>query len=130
MPSIAVQRYFVDNRCDEHVLPRQDIEVVDVCPGPVASDIARAAPWPINNIVAWGMRHTFQTPERAALPVVKLALQGAAGFHEAFEPSDTSGAAAVHFHMSERRAALAEAADIGSGEWIWSMTDSVLKQWL
>ena len=50
--------------------------------------------------------------------------------HEAFEPSDTSGAAAVHFHMSERRAALAEAADIGSGEWIWSMTDSVLKQWL
>ena len=101
--------------------------MIDVCPGPVASDIARAAPWPINKIVAWGMRHMFQTPERAALPVVKLALQGAAAFPEA---SEASHAAAVHFHMSEPRPALAEAIDIASGEWIWRMADNALERWL
>ena len=102
---------------------RQDIEVVDVCPGPVASDIARAAPWPINQIVAWAMRQTFQTPERAALPVVKLALQGAAAF------PGTSGAA-VHFHMSEPRSAVAEATDTTNGKWLWGVTSSVLERWL
>ncbi len=101
--------------------------MVDVCPGPVASDIARAAPWPINKIVAWGMRHTFQTPERAALPVVKLALSGAAAFPQA---SDISGAGSVHFHMSEPRLALAEASDVASGEWLWRMASSALERWL
>jgi NAD(P)-dependent dehydrogenase (short-subunit alcohol dehydrogenase family) len=113
-----------------HELARrqQGVEVLDVCPGPVASDIARAAPWPVNHIVAWGMRQTFQTPERAALPVVKLALQGAAAFRDHSKTSDPAGA--VHFHMSEPRPAVVEATDIANGEWIWSMTSSVVENWV
>jgi hypothetical protein len=99
-----------------------------VCPGPVASEIARDAPWPINELVIWGMRQAFQTSQRAALPVVKLALEGTAAFASAHQTSSSEtegwwvGSKSVHFHMSEARPAADEAADEVSGDWLWDIT--------
>jgi len=50
-----------------------EIDVFHMCPGPVASNIARDAP-PLIRLIANGMIHTlFPSPEKAARPVIYLA---------------------------------------------------------
>jgi len=66
------------------------------------------------------MRQTFQSGQRAALPVVKLALEGPSAFG--------GDGSALHFHMSEPRNAAAEAADTAIGQWLWEMTGEALKR--
>ena len=91
--------------------------VFDICPGPVASEIAREAPWPISSITQFGMKLIFPSPPEAALPVLSLAVQ----------PLDVlPDAAAVHYHMSEPLAAGASADDAKVGAWLWKETMQLL----
>ncbi len=104
------------------------LSVVDVCPGPVASEIARHAPWPLNAIVREALRLVFPSAARAALAVVELAIQP----RELIQPVGLSSEARpthyrpVHFHMSEHRAASSEAAEPAIGQWLWDETQMLI----
>jgi len=96
----------------------EGISVFDICPGPVASDIARDAPWWLAWLVKHTLAFTFPSPFEAALPVVALAV----------EDIETlpGGGRAVHHHMSEARGAGGGASDPAWGSWLWDQTQSLL----
>jgi len=79
-----------------------------VCPGPVVSDIARSAPWPLPEIVGLGMRLFFQPANEAALPIMWLALSPMAQKEKE-----------VNWHMSQARRAGQNVSDPDVGKWIW-----------
>ena len=87
--------------------------IKDVCPGPVASEIARDAPWPLGDLTLVGMWLTFPSPSDAALPIVERLL--------------ADKTADVHYHMSEVRAAGSHAQDAAVGEWLWKQTAELLR---
>ena len=87
--------------------------IKDVCPGPVASEIARDAPWPLGDLTLVGMWLTFPSPSDAALPLVERLLAGKT--------------ADVHYHMSEVRAAGSHAQDAAVGDWLWKQTAELLR---
>jgi len=87
--------------------------IKDVCPGPVASEIARDAPWPLGDLTLFGMWLTFPSPSDAALPLVERLLAGKT--------------ADVHYHMSEVRAAGSHAQDAAVGDWLWKQTAELLR---
>ena len=87
--------------------------IKDVCPGPVASEIARDAPWPLGDLTLFGMWLTFPSPSDAALPIVERLLAGKT--------------ADVHYHMSEVRAAGSHAQDAAVGDWLWKQTAELLR---
>ena len=91
--------------------------VFDICPGPVASEIAREAPWPIGTITQLGMKLIFPSPTDAALPVLSLAVR---------QLDDLPDATAVHYHMSEPLPAGASADDAKVGAWLWQDTMQIL----
>ena len=83
--------------------------------GFVGSAIARDAPWPLAPIVQCGMGLAFPSPTEAALPVIELALLGA------------DAPSAVHYHMSEPKAAGAGADDLSNGSWLWEETERLIR---
>jgi len=87
--------------------------IKDVCPGPVASQIARDAPWPLGDLTLFGIWLTFPSPSDAALPLVERLLAGKT--------------ADVHYHMSEVRAAGSHAQDAAVGDWLWKQTAELLR---
>jgi len=87
--------------------------IKDVCPGPVASEIARDAPWPLGDLTLFGMWLTFPSPSDAALPLVERLLAGKT--------------ADVHYHMKEVRAAGSHAQDAAVGDWLWKQTAELLR---
>eukprot|EP01062_Namystynia_karyoxenos_P003190 TRINITY_DN11124_c1_g1_i1.p1 TRINITY_DN11124_c1_g1~~TRINITY_DN11124_c1_g1_i1.p1 ORF type:complete len:410 (+),score=101.37 TRINITY_DN11124_c1_g1_i1:81-1232(+) len=91
-------------------------EVVDMCPGPVASDIARDAPWPFNALTKAWMGLIFPSALDAALPVLWLAT----------DPSAAQGE--VHYHIAEPRRAGAGAADPELGAWVYEQTQGLLRR--
>ena len=94
------------------------LRVFDICPGPVASEIARDAPWPIGDVAQYGMWATFPSPADAALPVVELLLPAAGVAARA--------PAAVHYHMSEVKRAGARADEPEVGAWLWEQTMALI----
>lgn len=102
------------------------ISVVDVCPGPVASEIARDAPL-VGALVQWGMRLAFPSPTQAALPVLELAVQPPASLVQPDWPACLSATAAVHYHMSEPCKAGGGADDPDTSRWLWEATQALLK---
>lgn len=95
---------------------RADIAVYDICPGPVASDIARDAPPLVASAVAFALRWAFPSAAEAALPVVALAVD--AGFA-------AEHGAPVHHHMSEPRPAGGNASDPALGAWVWAQAQAL-----
>lgn len=102
--------------------------VFDICPGPVASQIAREAPWPIGDIARWGMWLTFPAPSDAALPVVELLRPIASGAAlTAHAPKSADEVSAVHYHMSEPKRAGRRADEPEMGAWLWAQTQALRK---
>mmetsp|Transcript_21336 Transcript_21336/g.49802 ORF Transcript_21336/g.49802 Transcript_21336/m.49802 type:complete len:226 (+) Transcript_21336:883-1560(+) len=85
------------------------LTVYDVCPGPVASDIARDTPLLVAWAVAAVLHMMLPSAAEAALPVVALAVDPAFAFGRG---------APVHHHMSEARAAGGNAIDEAFGAWV------------
>jgi hypothetical protein len=104
---------------------RSSATVRDVCPGPVGSEIARDAPWPINKLTEYWMRWSFIAPSDAALPVVELAVQKCAKGLPTLPALVYPGE--VHFHMSEAQDAGACADNPIVGEWLWGETQRLLQ---
>ena len=104
---------------------RTSLMVRDICPGPVGSQIAREAPWPINKLTELWMRYTFVSPNDAALPVIELAVQQCAGVETLVRRSRQDDAE-VHFHMSAAQKAGAAADHPAVGAWLWEETQRLL----
>jgi NAD(P)-dependent dehydrogenase (short-subunit alcohol dehydrogenase family) len=96
---------------------KDQVLVFDICPGPVASDIAKSAPWPIGEIVTWMMALSFQKIEEAALPVLRLAVS----------PEYTK-MKSTHFHMAEERPARHDATDADFGRSIYEQTLDLIQK--
>uniref|UniRef100_A0A7S3PGD2 Ketoreductase (KR) domain-containing protein n=1 Tax=Aplanochytrium stocchinoi TaxID=215587 RepID=A0A7S3PGD2_9STRA len=88
-------------------LPKEKIVVNDMCPGPVASNIASNGLPGIGNLIAFIMKYTTPSPEVAALPVLRLA--------DAPEYAKFTG---QHFHIAEPRPARADARDETFQNWL------------
>jgi len=71
---------------------KDKVTVYDMCPGPVASGIARGTPV-IGPAIVWAMDKVFPSKFEAALPVLRL------GFDPAFESIAEGGGGEAHHHM-------------------------------
>jgi NAD(P)-dependent dehydrogenase (short-subunit alcohol dehydrogenase family) len=119
----AMERYAYSKlllTASSHELDRRvSQDVIDICPGPVASEIARDAPWPIGDITKFALRVSFPSPADAALAVVERVI-----YPRAAPAASTS---AVHYHMSELKAAGSGAGDEATGAWLWAETAKLLR---
>ena len=120
----ALERYAYSKlllTCFSHELRRRSsghVVVFDVCPGPVGSEIAREAPWPLGAFTQLGMRLAFPSPTEAALPVLTLAVAPLEALPDA---------SAVHYHMCEPLAPGQGAADEAVGNWLWVEMEKLLE---
>ena len=96
--------------------------IFDICPGPVSSDIAGDAPWPVNHLVVLWMKYSFVSAIEAALPLLNV------GFYKHAENrQDDTAKPLVHFHMGEERPASKESQYEANGSILWSLTHKLFK---
>lgn len=95
------------------------VSVHSLCPGPVASNIAREAPNWLRPIVNGIFKLAFQTPERAAAPVLLLA-GGAA----------MAGRNGVYLHMMREKTVSNLAADPDNGRQLWERSFKLVEPYL
>lgn len=95
------------------------VGVHSLCPGPIASNIARESPAFIKPILAPIMKWFFRSPDAAAEPVIYLACAPAL--------ADRSG---VYLHMMREKSASGEALDPDNGRQLWTLSESVIAPFL
>jgi NAD(P)-dependent dehydrogenase (short-subunit alcohol dehydrogenase family) len=95
------------------------VAVHALCPGPVASNIAREAPPWLKPVVGPIIRWLFASPERAVEPVLLLA----AG-------REMEGRTGVYLHMMREKAVASLAADAGNGRRLWEASDALIEPFL
>lgn len=91
--------------------------VIELCPGPVASDISLNAVWPIGVIVKAVLDRIFVSPDQAAIPVLRLAID------ERY--ATTTG---KHFQLAEEKPARDDATDPKIQDQLFEMTAELLKR--
>ena len=92
------------------------IAVHALCPGPVASDIAREAPPALKPLLGPIMKFFFLSPEKAAHPVSYLCCADA--------PGSRSG---MYLHMMREKRPSDLATDPGSGARLWDASEVLLR---
>lgn len=95
------------------------IAVHSLCPGPIASNIARESPGWIKPLLGPIMRWFFRSPVQAAEPVVFLACAPALG--------ERTG---VYLHMMREKQPSALALSADNGQRLWQKSDALLKPFL
>ena len=85
-----------------------DVAVHAMCPGGIASNIARDAPALLKPVVNPLMRHFLQSPEEAVAPAIYLCCAEAAG-----------NATGMYLHLMQRKSVLPAAADPDNGARLW-----------
>jgi NAD(P)-dependent dehydrogenase (short-subunit alcohol dehydrogenase family) len=97
----------------------EGVAVHSLCPGPVASDIAREAPGWIKVIVNPLMRLAFRAPDKAVEPVMLLAAS-----------QTMAGRTGVYLHMLREKAVSPLAADADNGRRLWEKSGRLIEEWL
>ena len=92
------------------------VGVHSLCPGPVASNIAREAPAWLKPVVSPLLKLLFRSPAKAAEPVVLLA-----------GGSEMGGRNGVYLHMMREKAVSDLAADPENGRLLWDWSAALLK---
>jgi NAD(P)-dependent dehydrogenase (short-subunit alcohol dehydrogenase family) len=87
-----------------------------LCPGPVASNIARESPALLKPVIDFVFRLFFRSPKQAAEPVVYLACSP--------DMEDRTG---IYLHMMREKAASVEATDPSKGALLWEKSATLLK---
>jgi NAD(P)-dependent dehydrogenase (short-subunit alcohol dehydrogenase family) len=95
------------------------IGVHSLCPGPVASNIARDAPLFLQPLLRPAMRAFFASPEKAAAPVVYLTAA-----------PELAGETGWYLHLMQRKAPSERALDPANGERLWRRAEEILQPWL
>lgn len=91
------------------------VSVHSLCPGPIASEIAREAPGWVKPILGPLMKLTFRAPQKAAEPVILLA----AG-------KTMEGRNGVYLHMMREKSVSDLAADENNGQELWSRSETLI----
>lgn len=91
-----------------------NITVNLICPGPVNTNIIKAAPWPLRMLLRGIFTIIFQTPERAAEPVVYLC-----------GSSDFAGRSNVYLHMFAEKEMDPKVYDMEEGKKLWTASASL-----
>jgi NAD(P)-dependent dehydrogenase (short-subunit alcohol dehydrogenase family) len=98
---------------------RPTVAVHGLCPGGIASGIARDAPPALRPVIDTTLKLIFQTPEQAVAPVVYLAaapeLQGETGWY---------------LHLMQRKSPSAASLDRANGERLWALGERMLAPWI
>lgn len=95
------------------------VAVHHLCPGPIASNIARESPPYIKPILSPIMKLLFRSPEKAAEPVIYLACADAMGLR--------SG---VYLHMMKEKHPSPLAVDATNGKLLWEKSAALLESHL
>ncbi|NIP13506.1 MAG: SDR family NAD(P)-dependent oxidoreductase [Pseudomonadales bacterium] len=95
------------------------VDVHGLCPGPVASNIAREAPGWLKPLVGPIIRWLFARPERAVEPVLLLV----AG-------KTMQGRTGVYLHMMREKAVSFLAADAENGRRLWQASAALIEPYL
>lgn len=95
------------------------VAVHGLCPGPIASRMARDAPAFLTPVVDASMRLLFQAPEKAALPVTYLATA-----------PELAGTTGWYLHLMQRKAPSDAATDANNGKLLWERGERMLEPWL
>ncbi|MFN2425148.1 MAG: SDR family NAD(P)-dependent oxidoreductase, partial [Candidatus Binatia bacterium] len=90
-----------------------------LCPGPIASGIARDAPAWLQGLVGPVMRTLFRSPEVAAAPVLYLAAA-----------PELAGDTGWYLHIMRRKSAAPLAVDPANGKHLWDAGERLLAAWL
>lgn len=94
-----------------------NVAVHSLCPGGVATNIARDAPGWLAPIVGPAMRMLFPTPEKAIAPIIYLCCSEEAGF--------SSG---MYLHMMQRKSVSEFAKDETNGERLWDASEELIQR--
>ena len=92
-----------------------EVAVHAMCPGGVATNIAREAPPLLKPVLGVVMRRMFQSPEQAIGPVIYLCC--------AEEPGSATG---MYLHMMQRKSASPAAADPEIGARLWEASEPLV----
>jgi NAD(P)-dependent dehydrogenase (short-subunit alcohol dehydrogenase family) len=98
-------------------LAARGLAVHTICPGPVATDLARDAPDWVRPAIEAFMHLAFQTPEQAGRAVALVAA----------DPL-FAGPTGSHHHMFKSKDARADTADAGQQRALWQLMASVIRE--
>jgi NAD(P)-dependent dehydrogenase (short-subunit alcohol dehydrogenase family) len=87
-----------------------------ICPGPVASNIVKEAPWLLRMTLKGIFRIVFKSPSKAARPVVYMALS-----------PDYEGTTNEYLHMFNPKKMDPKVYEVGEGEKLWTRSMDLLK---
>jgi NAD(P)-dependent dehydrogenase (short-subunit alcohol dehydrogenase family) len=87
-----------------------------ICPGPVASNIVKEAPWLLRMTLKGIFRIVFKSPPKAARPVVYMALS-----------PDYEGTTNEYMHMFNPKKMDSKVYEVGEGEKLWTQSMVLLK---
>ena len=87
-----------------------------ICPGPVASNIVKEAPWLLRMTLKGIFRLVFKSPEKAALPVVYMALS-----------NDYEGKTNEYLHMFNPKKMDPKVYEVQEGEKLWTRSLDLLR---
>lgn len=107
------------NELSRRLNPKDETQVAvhSLCPGPIASNIARESPAYLKPILSPIMKAFFRSPEQAAEPVVYLAC--------AKDMGEKTGA---YLHMMREKSTSEDALNEDSGALLWEKSASLLSQ--
>ena len=105
------------NELSRRLNPAGDLAVAvhAVCPGAIASDIAREAPAILKPIIHPLMKLVFQSPQKAAEPVVYLCCAEEAGTRTG-----------IYLHMMKEKQTSALALDEANGAKLWEASETLV----
>lgn len=107
----------LDRRVNNDSTPK--VAIHNLCPGPIASNIARESPAYIKPILSPIMKLLFRNPEKAAEPVIYLAC--------ADDMCERSG---IYLHMMTEKQPSPLASDASNGHQLWEKSAVLLKDYL
>ena len=94
-----------------------EVAVHAMCPGGIASNIARETPALLRPLVNPVLRHYLQTPEEAVGPALYLCCAEEAG-----------RATGMYLHLMQRKSVLPYASDPGNGARLWEASENLVAQ--
>ena len=94
-----------------------EVAVHAMCPGGIASNIARNAPALLKPAVNALLRHFLQTPEEAVRPAIYLCCAEAAG-----------SATGMYLHLMQRKSVLPAASDPENGARLWEASANPVRK--
>ncbi len=92
------------------------ISINAICPGPVASNIVKEAPWLLRMTLKGIFRIVFKSPAKAALPVVYMALS-----------PDYEGKTNEYLHMFNPKKMDPKVYEVQEGEKLWARSMDLLR---